>query len=151
MGGGAAAGGDFDAVLAQSNQQGWRGLFKNGKVILITMFASLGGVLYGYNQGVFGQVQVMEGFVYRYPDTVSFNRCLRLELCADKQLLQYLDNNPQNKDPANLNPNFNGAQALALLTAILELGAFVGALMAGPLADMISRKVSRAATRVCHD
>jgi len=38
-------------------------------------------------------------------------------------------------------PNFRGAQALALLTAILELGAFVGALMAGPLADILSRKV----------
>lgn len=29
-----------------------------------------------------------------------------------------------------------------MLTAILELGAFVGALIAGPLADMLSRKVS---------
>lgn len=29
-----------------------------------------------------------------------------------------------------------------MLTAILELGAFVGALMAGPLADRYSRKVS---------
>lgn len=40
------------------------------------------------------------------------------------------------------NPTFKGAQSLALLTAILELGAFVGALMAGPLADIYSRKVS---------
>lgn len=72
MGGGAAAGGDFDAVLTRTQNQGWRGLFKNGKVIAITMFASLGGVLYGYNQGVFGQVQVMKGFVHRYSDVVSF-------------------------------------------------------------------------------
>jgi hypothetical protein len=50
MGGGGASGGEFDALLTQSQNQGWRGLFKNGKIILITMFASLGGVLYGYNQ-----------------------------------------------------------------------------------------------------
>lgn len=113
MGGGAAAGGDFDAVLTRTQNQGWRGLFKNGKVIAITMFASLGGVLYGYNQGVFGQVQVMKGFVHRYSDVLDSS-----------------------------DPNFRGAQALALLTAILELGAFVGALIAGPVADIISRKYS---------
>ena len=50
MGGGAAAGGDFEAVLAEKSKVGWRGLFKTGKIIAITCFASLGGVLYGYNQ-----------------------------------------------------------------------------------------------------
>jgi hypothetical protein len=89
MGGGAAAGGDFDAVLAQHGKQGWRGLFNNGKVIAITVFASLGGVLYGYNQGVFGQVQVMESFEWRYRDTVSdtYHRARkpgkRMELTVD--------------------------------------------------------------------
>lgn len=122
MGGGGASGGEFDALLTQSQNQGWRGLFKNGKIILITMFASLGGVLYGYNQGVFGQVQVMEEFVFRYPET----------------LLQYIGNDPAN----GVNPNWKGAQVKGLLTAILELGAFVGSLMAGPLADIYSRKYS---------
>ena len=51
MGGGGAAGGDFDALLASKDSSGWRGLFKNYKVFLITCFSSLGGVLYGYNQG----------------------------------------------------------------------------------------------------
>jgi hypothetical protein len=71
MGGGAAAGGDFDAVLAANDQQGWRGLINNKKALGLATFASLGGVLYGYNQGVFGQVQVMEEFACRYRDTVS--------------------------------------------------------------------------------
>jgi len=71
MAGGAAAGGDFDAVLIQNGNQGWRGLFKNGKVVFLTVFASLGGVLYGYNQGVFGQVQVMYSFTHKYPSYVS--------------------------------------------------------------------------------
>ena len=71
MGGGAAAGGDFDALVAAHDQQGWRGLINNKKALGLATFASLGGVLYGYNQGVFGQVQVMEEFVCRYADTVS--------------------------------------------------------------------------------
>jgi hypothetical protein len=53
MGGGAAAGGDFEALLTQKGDAGFRGLMKNGKCLGIAMFASLGGVLYGYNQGVF--------------------------------------------------------------------------------------------------
>jgi hypothetical protein len=72
MGGGAVASGDFDAIVAAHDQQGWRGLINNKKALGLATFASLGGVLYGYNQGVFGQVQVMEEFVCRYSDTVSF-------------------------------------------------------------------------------
>lgn len=51
-GGGGAPASDIDAVLAQhaSGQSGFRGLFANRKTLAIAMFASLGGVLYGYNQ-----------------------------------------------------------------------------------------------------
>jgi hypothetical protein len=31
----------------------------------------VGGVLYGYNQGVFSSVQVMQRFLYRFPQIVS--------------------------------------------------------------------------------
>ncbi|KIR26193.1 galactose transporter [Cryptococcus deuterogattii 99/473] len=106
MGGGAAAGGDFDALLAQNQNGGWRGLFHNGRALGLACFASIGGILYGYNQGVFGQVQVMYSFEQRYTATLS-------------------------------NTDTKG-----LLTSILELGAFLGALMAGPLADRFSRKYS---------
>ncbi|KAE8540573.1 hypothetical protein D1P53_003524 [Cryptococcus gattii VGV] len=106
MGGGAAAGGDFDALLAQNQNGGWRGLFNNGRALGLACFASIGGILYGYNQGVFGQVQVMYSFEQRYMATLS-------------------------------NTDTKG-----LLTSILELGAFLGALMAGPLADRFSRKYS---------
>lgn len=47
-------------------------MINNKKALGLATFASLGGVLYGYNQGVFGQVQVMEEFVCRYKGTVSF-------------------------------------------------------------------------------
>lgn len=50
MGGGAAAGGDFDALLTQNQNGGWRGLFNNGRALGLACFASIGGVLYGYNQ-----------------------------------------------------------------------------------------------------
>ncbi|KGB80086.3 hypothetical protein I307_05842 [Cryptococcus deuterogattii 99/473] len=107
MGGGASAGGGFDtALLAKDEERGFRGLFKNGRALGLACFASLGGVLYGYNQGVFGQVQVMYSFKERYTATLT-------------------------------NTDTKG-----LLTAILELGAFVGALMAGPLSDRFSRKYS---------
>lgn len=101
-------------VLSRAGATGWRGLFQNGKVVAITLFSSVGGVLYGYNQGVFGQVQVMENFVDRY----------------------YLELNSDN------------VARKGLLTAILELGAFVGAFMAGPLADAYSRKVG-SSSRLC--
>lgn len=51
MGGGASAGGGFDtALLAKDEERGFRGLFKNGRALGLACFASLGGVLYGYNQ-----------------------------------------------------------------------------------------------------
>lgn len=50
MGGGAAVGGGFDALLTQNQDRGFRGLFKNGRALGLACFASLGGVLYGYNQ-----------------------------------------------------------------------------------------------------
>lgn len=51
-GGGGAPTSDIDAVLAQSSSgaSGFRGLFANRKTLAIATFASLGGVLYGYNQ-----------------------------------------------------------------------------------------------------
>ncbi|OCF59457.1 galactose transporter [Kwoniella mangroviensis CBS 10435] len=106
MGGGAPAGGDFDALLTETQNAGWRGLFKSGRALSLALFASLGGVLYGYNQGVFGQVQVMYNFEQRYLATLT-------------------------------NTDTKG-----LLTSILELGAFLGSLIAGPLADKYSRKYS---------
>ena len=83
MGGGGGSGADgFEAVLVSGHQKaGWRGLFQNGKCLGIAMFASLGGVLYGYNQGVFGQVQVMESFSARFPVVVSDSPPLSACVC----------------------------------------------------------------------
>lgn len=47
MGGGAAATGDVD-FLANKGEVGWRGLIHNKKSLGLALFASIGGVLYGY-------------------------------------------------------------------------------------------------------
>lgn len=38
------------------------GLIKNGRTTAIAVFASMGGLIYGYNQGMFGQVLSMNSF-----------------------------------------------------------------------------------------
>ncbi|KAJ8521922.1 hypothetical protein ONZ45_g1444 [Pleurotus djamor] len=47
---------------ALAGQSGWAGLVHNRRVLAIAIFASLGGLLYGYNQGVFSGVLPMESF-----------------------------------------------------------------------------------------
>lgn len=41
---------------------GAAGLIKNGRTTAIAVFASMGGLIYGYNQGMFGQVLSMYSF-----------------------------------------------------------------------------------------
>ena len=62
-----AGGGGFDQAALQARQalQGAAGpmaLVKNAKVFGIGCFACLGGLLYGYNQGVFSGVLTMTNF-----------------------------------------------------------------------------------------
>jgi hypothetical protein len=49
MGGAAATDGGF--AVPVTGATGWRGLLENKKALGLATFASLGGVLYGYNQG----------------------------------------------------------------------------------------------------
>lgn len=119
MGGGGAAGADAAFGIPTQGPSGWRGLVQNKKALGLATFASLGGVLYGYNQGVFAQVQVMYSFQLRYS-----------EILGDPSLSQEA-----------LDASVDGIRK-GLLTSILELGAFVGAIMAGPISDAISRKRS---------
>ncbi|GAB7365028.1 hypothetical protein MBLNU230_g5809t1 [Neophaeotheca triangularis] len=85
---------------------GLKGLLHNGKTTSIACFAALGGFVYGYNQGMFGQILTMNSFIER--------------------INPYYDGNP-------------GIQQ-AMLTAILELGAWVGTLINGVLADSLGRR-----------
>lgn len=61
------AAGVYDAALGRrQNLMGASGpmaLVKNFKVFCIAMFACIGGLLYGYNQGVFSGILSMNSFM----------------------------------------------------------------------------------------
>jgi MFS family permease len=91
----------------EDSAQGLSALIKHRRVFSIAVFASLGGLVYGYNQGMFGQVLNMTSFKNTvHPNSIS-------------------------------NPTSRG-----LLVSILELGAWIGAMINGYLADRLGRKVS---------
>lgn len=66
MAGGGAGPTGFDVALqrreALMGKSGPGALVKNFKVFRIALFACLGGVLYGYNQGMFGGILAMPSF-----------------------------------------------------------------------------------------
>ncbi|KAL2024903.1 hypothetical protein VTK56DRAFT_3602 [Thermocarpiscus australiensis] len=110
MGGGgdAGAGGLYDAALhkrqALMGKSGPAALIKNFRVFSIAAFACIGGVLYGYNQGMFSGVLAMPAF--------------------GKHMGEYTTDQTKK----------------GWLTAILELGAWLGTLLSGFLAEVLSRK-----------
>ncbi|KAJ6086188.1 quinate permease [Penicillium sp. IBT 16267x] len=57
--------------LEQSNGTGVSALFKNKKAFLIALFASFGGLEYGYQQGVISQALVMTSFKADFPSIVG--------------------------------------------------------------------------------
>ncbi|KAI1137325.1 general substrate transporter [Hypoxylon sp. FL0543] len=112
------AGGDsgaavYDAALkrrqAMMGASGPMALVKNFKVFRIALFACIGGILYGYNQGMFSGVLAMPAFKAHMGEYDPFD-----------------DSADQTKK--------------GWLTAILELGAWVGTLLSGFIAEAISRK-----------
>ncbi|KAJ4292855.1 hypothetical protein N0V88_005513 [Collariella sp. IMI 366227] len=109
MGGGdAGAAGFYDAALqkrqAMMGKSGPSALIENFRVFRIAAFACIGGVLYGYNQGMFSGVLAMESF--------------------NNHMGEYTTNQTKK----------------GWLTAILELGAWLGTLLSGFLAEVLSRK-----------
>ncbi|KAH6615805.1 general substrate transporter [Chaetomium sp. MPI-SDFR-AT-0129] len=107
-GGGTAGTGVYDAALhkrqAMMGASGPAALVKNLRVFSIAAFACIGGVLYGYNQGMFSGVLAMPSFNHHMGD--------------------YTDNQTKK----------------GWLTAILELGAWLGTLLSGFMAEVLSRK-----------
>ncbi|KAI4129854.1 MAG: hypothetical protein LQ338_002037 [Usnochroma carphineum] len=89
---------------------GFQGVFISSYAALCAAFAALGGMVFGYDQGVVSVVLVMPQFLSRFP---------------------------------RVSETASGAGFWkGLLTAMIELGALIGALNQGWIADMISRKHS---------
>ncbi|KAK2016158.1 quinate permease [Colletotrichum eremochloae] len=57
------------AKLAFQNR--WKTLAKNPKILVIALFASIGGLEYGFQQGVLGQSLVMTRFMDNFPSVVN--------------------------------------------------------------------------------
>jgi hypothetical protein len=51
--------------MSMAGSSGWSGLIRNIRVFGISLFACIGGLLYGYNQGVFSGVLAMTSFANR--------------------------------------------------------------------------------------
>lgn len=107
-----AAGGNTSGPLVSKRDvlvksQGMKAILENSRVFLIAVFASLGGLVYGYNQGMFGQILSMHSF----GETIAYE-------------------------------SISNTTTRGLLTAILELGAWVGSLANGYVADKLGRKIS---------
>lgn len=91
-------------------QPGFRGLLSSSYVVLCASFATLGGLLFGYDQGVVSVILVEQQFLQRF---------IRID-----------DTSP------------GSGFWKGLLTAMIELGALIGAFNQGWIADKISRKYS---------
>lgn len=89
---------------------GFRGLFSSPYVTACAAFSAIGGLLFGYDQGVISVTLVMDHFLDRFPE-VS-------------------DDAP------------GAGFKKGLMTAMITLGAFIGAINQGWIADWISRKRS---------
>ncbi|KAF5967997.1 quinate transporter protein [Fusarium bulbicola] len=100
--------GTYDAALqrrqALMGNSGARAFVKNWKVARIAAFACIGGILYGYNQGMFSGILTMSSF--------------------ERHMGDYVGNKTKK----------------GWLTSILELGAWLGTLMSGAIAELCSRK-----------
>ncbi|KAH8801770.1 MFS monosaccharide transporter [Xylogone sp. PMI_703] len=88
-----------------TTKQGAAALFQNGKTFAICLFASLGGLVYGYNQGMFSSILTMHSFQNRIKGYAAET--------GTKQ---------------------------AIVTSVLELGAWLGTLLNGYLADALGRR-----------
>ncbi|KAJ6091478.1 hypothetical protein N7467_003447 [Penicillium canescens] len=95
-----------------SGKGGFKGLISNKKTTSIGLFASLGGLVYGYNQGMFAQVLTMKSF----------------------QIAKFLAQTHNYAAQTGIEQG--------MLTSILELGAWVGTLFNGYLADALGRRVT---------
>lgn len=81
MGGAVGGNAAYDAALQRRNalmgESGARALVKNWKVARVAAFACIGGILYGYNQGMFSGILAMPSFEKR--EYIQAEQCCILD------------------------------------------------------------------------
>ncbi|AFR93957.1 monosaccharide transporter [Cryptococcus neoformans C23] len=100
---------DSQALADAIGGNGLRDMFGNGLVVAAAFSTCMGGLLFGFDQGILSIVLTMPQFLEQFPDI-------------------------------NINVSSSAAFNKGIMTALLELGAFIGALQAGFVADKYSRK-----------
>ncbi|KAM0342876.1 hypothetical protein ACHAPU_009080 [Fusarium lateritium] len=100
----------MNTSLEPYGPSGFRGLFSSPYVAACAAFSAIGGLLFGYDQGVISVTLVMDHFLDRFPE-VS-------------------DDAP------------GAGFKKGLMTAMITLGAFIGAINQGWISDWLSRKRS---------
>jgi len=96
--------------------------------ILVGLFASFGGILYGYDTGTISGIQTMNYWEKEFFPNYNNNACISLT-----------DPNPTNPK-CQLSKLGASSGEISLIVSILSVGTFVGALSAGFLADLVGRK-----------
>jgi len=105
---------------------GIKGLVQEPYLFSLACFASIGGVLFGYDQGVISGVLVMSSFV----SLPGFPASAHLERAADVH-------------QADLFPSLaHDAGLQGWMVSVLTLGAMFGAFVNGPICDRFSRRWS---------
>ncbi|OXG14265.1 monosaccharide transporter [Cryptococcus neoformans Ze90-1] len=100
---------DSQALADAIGGNGLRDMFGNGLVVAAAFSTCMGGLLFGFDQGILSIVLTMPQFLEQFPDI-------------------------------NIDVSSSAAFNKGIMTALLELGAFIGALQAGFVADKYSRK-----------
>lgn len=128
----AGAGAFYDAALHKREtlmgKSGPSALIKNFRVFRIALFACIGGVLYGYNQGMFSGILAMPAFERR--------------ICLLSPPLVFQPTHANHRLDVDMGEYVTDSTKKGWLTAILELGAWIGTLLSGFIAEVLSRKYS---------
>lgn len=100
---------DSEALAHAIGGNGLKDVFSSGLVLIASFATCMGGLLFGFDQGILTIVLTMKQFLGQFPD---------------------------------IDPDVSSSAAFhkGLMTALLELGALIGALQAGFVADKYSRK-----------